>query len=261
MNYTLKKELEAAQTLAVSAGIEILKVYKRSYGIEYKKDNSPVTEADKISNALITGELKKIFPEHAILSEEVEDDLERVENPWCWIIDPLDGTKEFIKQNGEFTVNIALAHEHKAVLGVVYVPVIGELYYAVKGNGAYRISNGKTENIHVSEKTDKLTLIISRSHSSEKEKALINNNKEKILKTISTGSSIKGCLIASGEADVYYRFNPTMEWDTAAPHIIAEEAGGIFRELSGAEMLYNRINTKNENGFYILNRIENKLVL
>jgi 3'(2'), 5'-bisphosphate nucleotidase len=261
MKYDLQDELELSKNLALEAGKEVLKVYNVNFQVEYKSDNSPLTLADKISNELIVTNLKKHFPLYSILSEESEDDKERLKNSWCWIIDPLDGTKEFIKKNGEFTINVALSHKNKAVLGVVYIPVTGELFFASKENGAYLSSGDKTERIHVSDKTKDLILAKSRSHFSEKMENLILDNKNKISTTISSGSSIKGCLVASGKADLYYRFNPTMEWDTAAVQIIAEEAGGIFRQLDDSEMTYNRENSLNEKGFYILNKIENKLYL
>ena len=148
--------------------------------------------------------------------------------------------KRVHKKNGEFSINIALSHKNKAVLGVVYIPVKEELYFASKGNGAFLIKEKKAERIHVSDKTKDLILVKSRSHFSEKMENLIVDNRNKIAKTISSGSSIKGCLVAAGIADIYYRFNPTMEWDTAAVQCIAEEAGGIFRQLDDSEMTYNR---------------------
>jgi len=257
--FELKKELETAKKLSIYAGNEILKFYKKNFTIELKTDLSPLTEADKASNNIIVQSLKKEFPDYSILSEEEHDNKERLNNDWCWIIDPLDGTKEFLKQNDEFTVNIALSYKHKSILGVIYIPVTGELFYALKGQGAFYFNNNKTIRIKVSDKTSNLILIKSRTHHSSKLDKLINLNKLKIGLMISAGSSIKGCLIAKGEADIYYRFNPTMEWDTAAMQCIVEESGGIFLQLDDTEMSYNRVNTLNEKGFYILNKIENKL--
>ena len=256
----LEKELKVSIYLSKKAGEEIIKVYNQDFGVEYKEDLSPLTLADKRSNEIIVEGLKKAFPDYSILSEESQDEKSRLYNDWCWIVDPLDGTKEFIKKNGEFTVNIALAYKHRVVLGVIYVPVSGEIYYAVKGQGAHYEKNGKMQAIRVSDAVKQIRLVCSRSHPSERLQKLIEANKDLISEIIRAGSSIKGCLIAKGEAEVYYRFGPTMEWDTAAMQCIAEEAGAIFRQMDGSEMLYNRQNCLNEKGFYIINKKENLLV-
>lgn len=255
----LTNELKISQELAIEAGKSIMEIYNNiEIQVEYKDDMSPLTIADKKANNIIVNKLADMFPDYSILSEESKDDRSRLHNPWCWIVDPLDGTKEFIKRNGEFTVNIALSCRHKPILGVIYVPVTKELYCAVKGQGAYYSENGSIQiQINVSARKKNPRLIMSRSHASEKLQALIKNNNIRDIKE--SGSSIKGCLIAKGEAEVYYRFNPTMEWDTAAMQCIIEEAGGSFRQLDGTEMLYNRENSLNEKGFYVLNTKENKL--
>lgn len=256
--YELKPELDLAMSLAKEAGEEILRIYETDFKVEYKDDKSPLTEADKKSNQIIVSAISKNFPEHAVLSEEYDDDKSRLNNEWCWIIDPLDGTKEFLKKNGEFTVNIALAHKGRVVLGIVYIPVKDEMFYAVKGQGAFLEKHGVSKKITVSDRTSNLVLVKSRSHASEKLQKLIDDNKGKIAKDVSSGSSIKGCLIANGTADIYYRFGLTMEWDTAAVQCVVEEADGIFRQMDDSEMTYNRENSLNEKGFYILNKIENK---
>lgn len=259
-DFDLDNALSIAKNISIEAGKEILKIYETDFEVEYKSDNSPLTKADTISNEMIVKEININFPVHSVLSEEYEDDRSRLHNEWCWIIDPLDGTKEFLKKNGEFTVNIALTYKKRPVIGVVYVPVTGELYYASKNGGAFYEINGKKKSINVSSRTEKLKLMKSRSHASGSLEKLIEKNKDNISEIKSFGSSIKGCLVARGEADVYYRFNPTMEWDTAAMHCVVEEAGGIFREIGDTEMVYNRENPVNENGFYILNRKENKFI-
>jgi 3'(2'), 5'-bisphosphate nucleotidase len=194
------------------------------------------------------------------LSEEEKDDLSRLENDLCFVIDPLDGTKEFIKQNGQFTVNIALSYRHRTVMGVIYVPVTGELYYAAKGHGSFMEENGKCIRLHVNsedkQKSD-LNVVMRNSHGAAEMDALIK--KYGLKNYVKVGSSLKGCMIAKGAADVYYRFGPTMEWDTAAMQCIVEEAGGLLRQMDGTEMLYNREDSLNRKGFYILNRIENIL--
>lgn len=252
--------LPAALAAAKEAADAILDIYNQSdFGIRYKDDESPLTRADMAANAVIVSRLREAFPNHAILTEESEDDPSRMQNDWCWIVDPLDGTKEFIKRNGEFTVNIALTYRQKSVLGVVWVPALGDVYYALQGSGAwYRQHDSGPVRIHVSGRTEGLRLAVSRSHASEGERSLMEN--PRVADVIRAGSSIKGCLVAAGQADIYYRFGPTREWDTAAMHAVVVEAGGIFREMDGSEMLYNRQNTLNAKGFYVLNREENRFV-
>jgi 3'(2'), 5'-bisphosphate nucleotidase len=155
-----------------------------------------------------------------------------LENEYCFIVDPLDGTKEFLKKNGQFTVNIALSYKHRVVMRVVYVLAKEELYYASENGGAYRQLKGeKAEHIGVSGRTnvDELTVVLSNSHGCEEMDDLLRrHNLKKFLKV---GSSLKGCMVACGEAEIYYRYNPTMEWDTAAMQCIAEEARAVFRQM------------------------------
>ncbi|WP_105614319.1 3'(2'),5'-bisphosphate nucleotidase CysQ family protein [Vallitalea okinawensis] len=255
----LNKQLEIAKHLAIKAGEQIMKIYSTDFdsSIEIKVDNSPLTIADKKSNEIIVTSLKDEFPEIAILSEESAGDINRLSNDWLWIIDPLDGTKEFIKKNGQFTVNIALAYMGKPVLGVIYVPVTKTLFYASKGQGAFKVENGEVTKISVTDKLDGLVWLGSKSHSSEQEENLIKSHKNMISETISAGSSLKGTMIAEGKADVYYRFGYTCEWDTCAMQAIVIEAGGIFRNMDHTEMTYNRKSNLNEKGFYVVNRREN----
>ena len=255
-------ELRIARELAIKAGEEIMKIYEKDFSdtIEYKGDESPLTQADKASNAVIVSALREEFPTYAILSEEEKDNKERLNNPLCFIVDPLDGTKEFIKRNGQFTVNIALSNNHKTVMGVIYVPVTKELYYASEGDGAYlEKADGTVSRLHVSDvkETSELRAVVSLSHSCKEMTELLE--KYNITNLKSMGSSLKGCLVAKGEADIYFRHNPTMEWDTAAMQCIVEESGGIFRQMDDSEMLYNRDNSLNEKGFYAINLIENRL--
>lgn len=244
---------------AVKAGEKIMEIYKTDFDgtIEIKEDNSPLTIADKSSNEIIVSALKNNFPEVSILSEESKEDETRFSNDLCFIVDPLDGTKEFIKKNGEFTVNIALAYKHKAVMGVIYVPVKKILYYAAEGSGAFKEEGGNICSLKVSSNTSDLILVGSKSHASDKLKELIEKNKHLIKEVVSAGSSLKGALIAEGRADVYYRYALCSEWDTAAMQCIVEQAGGIFRQMDGTPMLYNRKNTLNEKGFYAINSAEN----
>ena len=258
----LEKELEVAKKAAIEAGYAIMDVYENAEDMEitYKDGDMPLTAADKASNKIIVDALRQAFPSYAILSEEEKDDLERLNNDYCFVVDPLDGTKEFIKRNGQFTVNIALSYKHESVMGVIYVPVTGELYYAAQGKGAYLDTKEETGRaLHVSDCTDlsQLRMVMSSSHGCEQMDQLLE--KYKISNFVKMGSSLKGCVVAKGDAEVYYRFNPTMEWDTAAMQCIVEEAGGIFRQMDDTEMLYNRKNSLNDKGFYAINNVQNRI--
>lgn len=257
------KELETAKKAAIRAGKAILTIYQEMnpIQIEDKADGSPLTQVDKTANRIIVSMLREKFPQYAVLSEEEKDNKERLKQDYCFIIDPLDGTKEFLKRNDQFTVNIALAYHHRPVMGVIYVPVTGELYFAAEGFGAFKkTADGEQKKLQVSknQKISPVRLVVSNSHGCAQMDALIE--KYHITNFIKVGSSLKGCMIASGEADAYYRFNPTMEWDTAAMQCIAEEAGAIFRQMDGTIMTYNREDSRNSQGFYVLSRQEYLLV-
>ncbi|MCX4327137.1 MAG: 3'(2'),5'-bisphosphate nucleotidase CysQ [Lachnospiraceae bacterium] len=260
----LQRELEVSIKAAIEAGHAIMDIYNNADDMQvtYKDGDMPLTAADRASNRIIVDMLRKEFPEYSILSEEEKDDKSRLANDFCFVTDPLDGTKEFIKRNGQFTVNIALSYKHQSVMGVIYVPVTGELYYAAKGKGAFLDSgSGRAVQIKVSDCTDmeKIRLVMSSSHGCEQMDRLIE--KYKISNFVKMGSSLKGCIVAKGDAELYYRFNPTMEWDTAAMQCIAEEAGAVFMQMDNTPMLYNREDSLNAKGFYIINNAANKLEL
>ncbi len=255
----LEKELNTALMAAKLASEKILEIYSKDFSVCYKNDQSPLTEADILANQVILETLINVFPEDGFLSEESTDDASRFIRKRCWIIDPLDGTKEFIKKNGEFSINIGLVDEGEVVLGVVYVPVRDRAYYAVKDEGAYRReSNGVVEKLNVSKRAQPFNLLISRSHPSKKTISLIQVKAKDILSVSEMGSAIKGCLIAEGLFDVYYNFGHSMKWDTCAMQCIVEEAGGIMRRLDDQMIDYLEDETKNY-GFYIINRIENRV--
>ena len=252
------KELAVAKAAALEAGKAIWGIYNsEQIDVEYKSDDSPLTQADKCSNWIIVKALAQNFPDYAILSEEEQDNIERMQNDYCFVVDPLDGTKEFIRRNGQFTVNIALAYKGKSVMGVIYVPVTGELYWAAEGQGAYLTVGDETRKIKVSDRIKDIRVVMSSSHGCAEMDELLE--KHKLTNFVKIGSSLKGCIIAKGEAEVYYRFNPTMEWDTAAMQCIVEEAGAVFRQMDDTEMRYNRGDCRNSKGFYIINRMENKM--
>lgn len=250
-----EKELKICKDIALAASKEILKVYNTDFNVLRKADESPVTKADIEANKVIVKVLKQEF-NYLIVSEESLNHQQFCDHEYCFIVDPIDGTKEFIKKNGEFTINIALLHNNTLVLGVVYAPVLDELYYAVKGQGAYFEKNGHKERIHVSNRTHDLNVLISRSHQRKKSVELIEKNKDKIRKITRLGSSLKGCKIAHGLQDVYYRFGPTCIWDTAAMQVIVEEAGGVLRLLNGEEINYRKKDSINDE-FYIINNEKN----
>jgi len=257
----INKALELSKKLAGEAGLKIMEIYNQDFDVEYKGDNSPLTLADKTANDLILGGLRAEFPETAYLSEEEKDNKERLSSQYCFIIDPLDGTKEFVKKNGEFTVNVALVKDGKPVMGVIYAPYLEDLYFASVDNGAYYQAKGKDAvAICVTNETSDLLLVGSKSHRSERLDALIKENGDKIADLVSCGSSLKGCMVARGQADIYYRFGLTCEWDTCAMQCICECAGALVMQMDKTPLRYNRENTLNEKGFLIVNKLENIFV-
>lgn len=214
--------------LCKTAGDEILKIYHASEGIaiDRKADNSPLTKADQASHHVIFDALRKHYPDTPIISEEGKEVVvyeTRKDYRHFWLVDPLDGTKEFINRNGEFTVNIALIEDGYPVAGFIYVPVKDTWYYTKEGK-AYKRKGTESFPIEVNNKTADLTAVGSKSHSSPEEATLLS--KYPVTNTISVGSSLKFCMVAEGKADIYYRHGPTMEWDTAAGQAIVEAAGG-----------------------------------
>lgn len=245
--------LEQLIDISKAAGEEILRIYADESlfdRVDFKADDSPLTLADKASHITIEKHLKEITPNVPILSEEGRNIPyeERAEWPSFWMVDPLDGTKEFIKRNGEFTVNIALIEDGRAVMGVVHVPVQGTTYYAAKGEGAFVVREGEAPvRITAAEfdmKASGLRIVCSRSHMSPEVEAYVAqfDNPE----AVSMGSSLKLVMVAEGKADIYPRLAPTMEWDTAAAQIVVEEAGGtVINHENGQPVVYNKENLLN----------------
>jgi len=243
------------------AGDEILKVYGQDFKVDIKEDKSPLTEADRRSNDVITDYLKTL--PYPILSEEGKQREYSFRKDWksFFLVDPLDGTKEFVKRNGEFTVNIAGIEERNPVLGVIYVPVKDTYYFALKGHGAYRMDGTPEKDFEdmdfnslceLSEKInttfpdpeDKLIVVASRSHMSEETQDFIDDMKKNYseVEVVSSGSSLKLCLVAEGKAHFYPRYAPTMEWDTGAGHAVVLEAGGNVYQHSriNTQLIYNK---------------------
>jgi 3'(2'), 5'-bisphosphate nucleotidase len=247
-------DLGHLRDVARLAGEAILEIYARDFEVEFKADESPLTEADKRSNDVIVAALEERYPDIPIISEEIRalDYSERRHWQTCWLIDPLDGTKEFVKKNGEFTVNIALVHAGEPVVGVVYQPVTGAMYSAEKGQGAFlempdadpvRLENTK----HYSTEQE-VTVVASRSHLSQEVEDFVAELREqgKEVEFQSAGSSLKLCLVAEGKATVYPRFAPTMEWDTGAAHAIVLEGGKkVLNRETGEALVYNKENLLN----------------
>ncbi len=218
---------DSVKTIAIEAGHEILRIYETEFEVERKEDKSPVTEADKAAHNVICeglNNLEHIFP---ILSEEAAAIPFDERHSWqtYWLVDPLDGTREFIKRNGEFTVNIALIHEQKPIIGVVYVPVTDVTYCGILDIGSFKQIDGKKGSIQCRPSNlNSITIAGSRSHSNKKQQAFIQNFPD--AEILAVGSSLKFCLVAEGKADIYPRFGPTSEWDTAAAQCVVEQAGG-----------------------------------
>ncbi len=237
--------------IAQEAGEKILEIYNASADvqIERKADNSPLTIADSAANKIICDGLVKLPAKFPIISEENKEIpySERKGFEYAWLVDPLDGTKEFIKRNGEFTVNIALIHNQTIVLGVVYAPVLDEMYWAVKGEGAFIIKDGKEDRLAANtfELSDEhLKLVCSRSHLNEATEAFVSKFKNPDL--VSQGSSLKFIILAKGSAHIYPRLAPTMEWDTGAAQIVLEEAGGkVINDETKEPLQYNKENLLN----------------
>lgn len=248
-----RMDIQKINFIAKKAGDEIMKVYQQDFEVDYKADNSPLTEADIKSNDMIVESLKDLYPEIPILSEENKEVPYNIRKNWeyFWLIDPLDGTKEFVKKNGEFTVNIALIYKNMPVLGVVYAPVLDLLYYAQKDQGAFKQDKNKKSQrlpIHYHPDNHTLKVIVSKSHYNQETKEFVNNLKSQYEKIefINIGSSLKLCLIAEGKADIYPRLAPTMEWDIAAGQTIVEESKGkIIKYKTKESIRYNKQNLLN----------------
>ena len=227
--------------LAVTAGEAILKIYETDFEVQQKEDNTPLTKADMAAHDIIEAGLLKLSPEIPVLSEESAQIDYEERKIWkeYWLVDPLDGTKEFVKRNGEFTVNIAYIRDGYPVMGVIYAPVLKLTYYACQGKGAF-MQAGKQQAHRISTRKmdiSKLVIAGSRSHAGSSLKRFMTQFDSHEI--VSMGSSLKSCLVAQGEADIYPRFGPTSEWDTAAAQCIVEEAGGKLLNLHLERLRYN----------------------
>lgn len=237
-----KKELIQ---IVKQAGDAIMKIYndpKSANVVDYKADDSPLTLADKASHIVIDEALKRLYPSIPIISEESEDNIAynvRKDYTTFWLVDPLDGTKEFINRNGEFTVNIALIENGIPIVGFIYVPVHNTYYFGIE-NKAFKIDHEGNENsIRVNNSTKNRIAVRSKSHASPEEESVLD--KYNVTDSISVGSSLKFCMVAEGKADIYYRHGPTMEWDTAAGQAVLQAAGGkVFKNAGSVVFTYNK---------------------
>ncbi|MCB1724284.1 MAG: 3'(2'),5'-bisphosphate nucleotidase CysQ [Gammaproteobacteria bacterium] len=241
MNDAFDQQAAQIVALATQAGVEILRVYERDFAVDQKEDKSPLTEADLASHQVIVQGLGRLYPGIPVLSEEGADIPFATRRTWdrYWLIDPLDGTREFVKRNGEFTVNVALIENGAPTLGVVHVPVAGTSYVGVVGKGAWKVgSDGRWSGISVCRPhATPIRVAGSRSHAGDSLARFL----ERIgaHEIVSMGSSLKLCLVAEGAADIYPRLGPTSEWDTAAAQAVVEAAGGRVTDTQLDVLRYN----------------------
>ena len=255
------KEIKAMIAAAKEAEAIIMAIYATDFAVEIKADDSPVTAADKGADSKIREVLGKEFPDYGFLTEESKDTKERLSKRDIFIVDPVDGTKEFVSRNGEFCTNIALCHDHEIVAGVINIPARKTMYYAVKGEGAYRIDpDGSVHRIHASCRTNNLRCVMSRSFLMKEEVALLEKHKDKISEHWSAGAAVKFCTIAQGDAEISFRMSQgTKEWDTAAGDILLQEAGAFMVKMDGTRYKYNREDVYNRDPYELLNRMDNFL--
>ena len=248
------KDMHHVIAIAKQAGAVIMEIYQRDFTVEYKEDQSPLTEADLASHHLICDELNILYPDIPILSEEFTDTFKiEDENACFWCVDPLDGTKEFIKKNDEFTVNIALIQNQQPILGVIGVPAKDYIYAAVQGEGAFKQEGEKElKTIMVkSQDADHLTFAVSRSHLDNETKNMVEEYQAEMLQA---GSAIKLAYVAEGLVDIYPRFGATMLWDVAAGQCIIEEAGGQVLWANNQQPMTYNINHMKNDSFIALNK-------
>ena len=258
-NQSLHKKL-AHELINISkkSALEIMKIYDTNFEIDYKKDNSPVTEADRISEDIILHEISKIEPGVDLISEEKYFEEEnKIKSNCFFLIDPIDGTREFIKKNGEFTINIALVENNKPVLGIINAPAFNDIYFSYNNLKSYKLSNNNDAiEIRTRQHAKTEVMLHSRSIPSKKMQGIIDQYGINQIKPC--GSALKFGLLAEGLADLYIRLEPCYEWDTAAGQVILEGAGGAFFDINLNEFDYNKPNFLNSDGFVSLANIRQK---
>lgn len=241
MFHSFEHELDTAIRLARQAGDEIMRYYQTGLAVTHKAEDEPVTAADQAADDLIVAGLRSAFPGDGLLTEESDDDLSRLERDRVWIVDPLDGTVEFVTETGDFLVQVGLAVDHYPALGVLYQPTRGWLYHAVRGHGAYRVGKNGRQRLRVSttDQPGRMCLVASRSHYS----AFVESARQAlgIESVIHMGSvGLKVGLLAQGACDLYVATTIAKEWDLCAPHAVLLEAGGVMTNLCGEALTYNK---------------------
>ena len=226
-------EIERFKEILFEAGSLVMQIYVQDFSVEYKEDDSPLTQADLAANEFLCNKLQEIYPHIPIISEESAQTryIQRKEWEYYWCIDPIDGTKEFVDKNGEFTINVALMQHNRPIFTLVYAPVFEDLYYAIKGEGAYKQNKAQTQPQKLSSKkepNESCVAMVSRSRHSAITQEFIDAllGCKKNISNRAVGSSLKFCMMAEGKGDIYPKFAQTMEWDTAAAHLILQESGG-----------------------------------
>mgnify|MGYP001026780853 FL=1 len=256
INFGSKFDKQCSDMIEVclKAMSKVMEYYKNGFDVEIKSDNSPVTDADKQSDLIIKSFLKEKFPTYAFLTEESNDDKSRLNEKYVFIIDPLDGTKDFVAKDDMFAINIALVEEHTPVVGVVGIPAQNKIYFAIKDYGSYLLENDALKRIYASDRTDNLIMSCSVFHSGKTDQEIFDKFQNRILKKHPLGSALKSCLIAEGKVDCCFSSSGnTKEWDTCAPQIIVEESGGHFTTFYGDKIIYNREDVYNRNGYAAYN--------
>jgi 3'(2'), 5'-bisphosphate nucleotidase len=253
----MQKELEVAKNLGLEAGAILMDYYRQGTAVDWKAPGDPVTAADRDSSQLIVDGLRREFPDHAILCEEEPDDLIRLQRSHVWMIDPMDGTREFIEHRGEFAVQIGLVVNGTPVVGVVYHPTLNKLYYAAAGGGAFLQADGSTTPLHVSveQVASRLVIVESRSHRSARVQAI--RQRMRIKESILTGSvGLKVGIVCEGRAHVYvHTGSRTHLWDTCGPEAILREAGGRITDVYNAPLRYDTGDTRNLHGIVVTNGV------
>ena len=253
----IEKILSAMVDAGRKASLAIMDIYRKGFDVTLKEDFSPVTDADLASDGIIRRTLP-LGEDIAYLSEEEADDKSRLGKKALFIVDPLDGTQDFVEKDGSYSINIAYVQNRKPVLALIFLPTSGSYCYAIKGNGSYYVEEGREERIFVSDRLDHLVYARSKTHENEREREVYLRHKDKIAKVLALGASLKGVSLARGIVDCSVRYTQmTKEWDTCAMDLIVREAGGIFVDTLRREFVYNREDVYNRDGYAMFNRKEN----
>lgn len=258
MDEILKTMIKAASL----ASAKVMEIYESGFKVQIKGDYSPVTDADLASDKIIR-ETLSVFSDISFLSEEEEDDLTRLKKRSLFVVDPLDGTQDFVNQDGSFGINIAFVVDHEPVLAVIALPACHQIAYAIKNEGSYLIDkDGTTRRIHVSDRKSDLIFLSSKTHELEEEKQVYLKHASLIKEVVRYGASEKAVRLAMGEADASIRYtDQTKEWDVCAPDLLVREAGGIFADTKLNPFRYNREDVYNHDGYCMFNRAENTILL